>query len=367
MTDDRVYEREVKAAEDKLHEMEEEVNDLKVSYDYSNLKTSFAPYEMQDQIHMMDKMILRKSLKNEWTGHIENYGSFMSFMKEFDTFEKKEGILKEQAMRIVVIERAIKRTNTYIKENRELLPNALLIRESPELFSLAHEYLRKIPSFNSFDKQDYRTAIIRQAMTDLSEENIKKAIDHHVIRLSDVKGLPAAISPATKEEIENYKKSFSVISEAFKEVAPPVKDKDVINTRVTGVSFANPDGTKRQDIIRNLFDKKTPFPVELKRGTYKDKPCIEVRYDEKTLGYVPQAVVDTLTETYDDCPMTAKITEVTGGFEQSTEDGKVTTASFGCKLQIEVELVRNDFKEELKEQEEKEVKTETKEDIDKEM
>lgn len=348
---ERVYEKEVNAALNTLHEMEEKVDDLKVSYGYSELKASFTPYEMQEQIEIMDKMILRKALQNGWTGHMMNYGTFMTVMKNFDTFEKKGNLLKEQAMRIVIVERAIRDVNDYLKGNRELLPKANFIRESPELFSLAHEYLRKIPLFDTFDKQDYRTAIIKQAMLDLKTEDMEKAVTRNVIKAKDLKGLTPVVSSVSKEEMERYKANFEYLSSALLKTKDAATEKDYINTRVVGVTFSNADGTKRQDVIKEMLEAvgknptpADPIPVQLIRGEYKGKPSVSVEWakEGKQIGFVPQDVANTLFDSYPESPLNGMITEITGGFEQRTRDGKVENASLGCSLHIEIGLSKEE-------------------------
>lgn len=69
--------------------------------------------------------------------------------------------------------------------------------------------------------------------------------------------------------------------------------KDTI--KVAGVTFNNPDGTNRQDIIRSLgLGWKT---AKLKQTTFDDERAVEVRISGKLIGYVPRTMLSNpLTE-----------------------------------------------------------------------
>ena len=59
---------------------------------------------------------------------------------------------------------------------------------------------------------------------------------------------------------------------------------------VAGVTFANNDGTKRQDILRNLgFGYKL---AQLVQTTFENERAVEVRIDGNLVGYIPRKYLD---------------------------------------------------------------------------
>ena len=355
MAEEKIYDAKVKEARTHLHKLEEEINDLKVSYDYTSFKSSPKPYEMKDQIALVDKISYGKNEKNGWVAsHIDNYGTFMTMIKAFDLFEKKEAPLKEEACRMLMIERAIRGANDYIKNNRELLPMASLFIEDKEVFGLCQDYLKKVPYFYTFDRQEYRSSIIRQAMCDLKEDDIKKAITNHVIRYKDIERLPDILPfSAPKETIDRYAANIKMAKGAFTSVekANEVKTEETFSVKAVGVTFDNEDGTSRQSILSQMNEDENRS-VTLKRGEYKGKPSVAIIYDKETVGFLSQTTANMLKESYPESPLSASDIEITGGYEKRKANGEVYTAPLGLSLTVHVGLIREDAKEKTAEKEE---------------
>lgn len=344
-----LYDEEKAKAEKTLQDLLREVEDLKVSYNYSEIKQSVVPFQIQEQIQLIDRMRLAKNTKNEWAiSEIKNNGHFMALMQEFDLFEKKETSLQEYAMEVLTIERAIKRANEFLKNNSELVSGFPLV-ENTELFAICHAYLVKVKQFDTFDKQAYRSALIRQAMMakSIPMEKIEQSVKNRVITAKDMPLLEEQVLGVPKEVADHYKEAYAVLASHFAG-AKTVEQKtsasagNVFHKRVVGTTFANDDGAKRQDIIAKMKEEETlPVAVKLLRGEYKGKPAISVWYKEKQIGFLDQTTANAITETYPTEPLHGSISEITGGFEETAINGEKKKASFGLSITIEVELEKS--------------------------
>ena len=347
-----LYDEKRTEAEKKLEEYLQEVEDLKVSYNYSEIKQSNIPFQIQEQIQLIDRMRLAKGTKNEWAiSEIKNNGHFMALLQEFDFFEKKEPQLREYAMEVITIERAIKRANEFLKNNSEVVSGFPLI-ENADLFAICHAYLVKAKQFDTFDKQAYRAALVKQAMLSkgVPTEKIEQGIKNRVITAKDAALLQPTVLGVSKEASDHYKEAYAVISSHFANASKQEEKKttdatkEVFHKRVVGTTFANEDGTKRQDIILAMKEENDalPIPVDLVRGEYKGKPSISVSYHGKQVGFLDQTTANAITETYPENALHGYIEEISGGdFEKTSVDGEKKKASFGLAIAVEVELTKD--------------------------
>ena len=82
---DSLYNTKKEEAENVLKQLLDEANDLKVSYNYSEIKSSNIPFLLQEQIQLIDRMSLSKNMKNEWAiSDIKNNRHFMALMQDFE-------------------------------------------------------------------------------------------------------------------------------------------------------------------------------------------------------------------------------------------------------------------------------------------
>lgn len=72
----------------------------------------------------------------------------------------------------------------------------------------------------------------------------------------------------------------------------------VIDTKVSGVTFANEDGTERQMILKEAVSEESLGEVELIQYSYNGKPAIKVLYDGMCIGNVPQNRVDSIADVF---------------------------------------------------------------------
>ena len=64
--------------------------------------------------------------------------------------------------------------------------------------------------------------------------------------------------------------------------------------KIAGVTFDNEDGTKRQDLLKNLYDHflDQPFVVQANHTTYENEPAIQLISNGHIIGWIPKTDVD---------------------------------------------------------------------------
>jgi hypothetical protein len=106
----------------------------------------------------------------------------------------------------------------------------------------------------------------------------------------------------------------------------PLLDTVTFPTKIAGVTFRNKDGTKRQDLIKQLNPDE---PLILKRepdNPYGDTAIAIYNSSGQQLGYIPSG--DYLLAKHMDMgdKVSAKVLEVTGGFSYKK--------NYGCNIQV---------------------------------
>ena len=74
-----------------------------------------------------------------------------------------------------------------------------------------------------------------------------------------------------------------------------------VETRIAGVSFANDDGSSRQDALAEIEHQGGALPITLKRKPKNrfDPNAIAVFHEDKQIGYVPRQLAEELAPIID--------------------------------------------------------------------
>lgn len=107
-------------------------------------------------------------------------------------------------------------------------------------------------------------------------------------------------------------------------------------TKVIGVTYPNPDGSNRQDIIASCR-RDTPIRLESEPTNAYDPNAIAVKVATEPgkvqqVGYIPKELAKTIAPLMQGESLMARIVSITGGFE--TWDGEI--AALGLVIVIEV-------------------------------
>ena len=133
----------------------------------------------------------------------------------------------------------------------------------------------------------------------------------------------------------SYKEKLDAICKALGRSSLYTADYDL---SLKGVTFANDDGTSRQQILANLAEYVRSHPgepVSLDVVPYTftpeigdPEPAMRVEWEGKTLGNLAKGVAIECAETLVRPVYSADLCDITGGFEGG---------SYGCKIRLHIE------------------------------
>lgn len=326
-----MYNEKSAEVKNKLEAMEQQILDLKTSYNYAGLKEGFTPFQMQTQTQMIDRFNLAKNLHNDWIGKFKNYGEFVGVLQEFDTFDKKAAELREKACMVLEIAGATQKYNDYLRSHKEYAPKSNYMPVNKELSMLAKDYLMKAPQIADFIRANYRQTIIKEALLDLSAEDIKKALSKHLIKPSEIQTMDLTV---TQGNVENYRTNLKICQQMFQLHGNQATDR--FTTTLVGVSFSNDDGTNRQTLLAELaaVSKNRQVTLSLLPSVYRDQPAFAVQYNNQTIGFLSQDLANKLSSAYDGHKITPELIRVTGG----------NGYTYGCEIAVCVDMQRTNQK-----------------------
>ena len=118
--------------------------------------------------------------------------------------------------------------------------------------------------------------------------------------------------------------------------AQPAKQKyNYVNFRVAGVTFKNEDGSDRQTILRHIKFQDPPYitdpdnvDIEIKHFEYQGEPAYRCVVNGYTIGNVPKAQVQEVTDAIEHGAIVSGF-NVTGG---GTKDGE--KLNYGCDIAL---------------------------------
>lgn len=131
-----------------------------------------------------------------------------------------------------------------------------------------------------------------------------------VIKSSNVKSVKSNDDGFNSDEDEDDNDTYSsseTFDVQFRDL-PPMTTLEKQNAytrrlRVAGVTFKNKDGSDRQELIKKLFNRKSPFDtnlvLDLEEFEYDGAPAYYVILNGETLGTVPADMVKFIKTSYD--------------------------------------------------------------------
>ncbi len=259
----------------------------------------------------------------------------INFFKGIIELRKKTDIILENANIVVRASSLAKSINEFVDESPYLSAD-LKINENERIANIAKDCLKKMPEFPSLMTKDFKISFVESCINSLSEDSLKIIVKTGYISKNDMNNIRLTGSKKYEENINFLQKEFGLDE--------LVNEHHII--RLAGTSKDNPDGTKRQDILKQMAETKDEITLKCTKGIFKPEVgkelnSVEVSWNKKIAGYVPQAVVDQMWEKYEDPDFKADFKQIVGG-------GSV---NYGCEVDLGV---IGKEKEEVKKNEEEE-------------
>ena len=268
----------------------------------------------------------------------------ITFFRSIIDLRKNINDILEDASVVVRAGGIAKDINNHVDDS-PFLPNNLKINENDRLMDLAKNCLEKLPEYPSLMTSAFRISFLESCIENLTADGLKMIIKTGYMNVKDMENIRLNGSDKYEENILFLQKEFGI--------------EDLIrehhNIRLAGTSKKNEDGTSRQEILKKLSEvqKDTDASINLSCEKGKFKPevgkevnSVAVNWNDKTLGYVPQAVVDQMFDKYEDPQFKAKSPKVIGG-------GSV---NYGCE--VDLGIVGKEINKEEKKTEDNEVEKE---------
>lgn len=259
----------------------------------------------------------------------------ISFLLGFVDVRKEMDSILDGASYVASAEKKAKEINELV-EKSPYLPSNLKISTDNFIFDVARECLKVLPNYPSLMNRSFKKAYVESCIESLSVAGLQKLVASKMITANDIGVVKASGS-------EEYKEKMNALREMFGN-APLYYEKH--NIKVVGTSFKNEDGTERQSLLKALKNSSNQ-ELTTANGVWNPSPGVEknkveIQWDSKVIGFVPQGTVDEMFTKYDTPEFEANLKEITGGGD----------VSYGCNVELGVVA-----KEYAKTEETEEVKT----------
>jgi hypothetical protein len=349
-----LYEENQNKAVVELTRRKQKIMDLKGSYGYADLVSGISPFLIQQQTDLLNRLQLAKEMGSGLIGPFLSYGDFTAFLQRFDLFDKTAAKLKEVASEIIEIGNYTHATNQFILANRAFLPvsDQKLLPENEKLYSLAKDYLTKAPMIQTFKRQNMRQTIIREALTDLKQTDIDRALKGHLILPDEIRDMSHMVD-LTGDRAKNFESNLAYVSEKLglkKEKAPYQE----VHSKVKGVTFPNEGSDISRQIILGQMEeyaKTHPIYLNLYKTTFEGEPAYKVFWGHdknviEQIGWLDANLSKQLDHMYQDQKIPVVFDRITGGGVD--QDGR--SISRGCEITLRLPLAKEETKEVAKEE-----------------
>ena len=214
--------------------------------------------------------------------------------------------------------------NTYVKEN-PFLPDTLLLPEDFLEMNMAKEYLEIMPLYSKLYTNEMKQKLAVSALSSFPFEQLKD------IPNSFCEYIYASCEDFPVNGNETYEQNMNKLRRFLKDqrtASLQQETEEVIVCKLKGVTFDNEDGTKKQNILKEMqeeYPKEIP-PITLEKWSYHYEPAVRVLWNGKCIGNLPADVAKDIHDRYREYILQGKVLEVTGGGD----------IYYGAKIEVHV-------------------------------
>lgn len=239
-------------------------------------------------------------------------------------FRKKKNDVLDSADKVMQVKNLADEVNELVASN-PYLPRTLCIDYDRNLGDLAERCIETLPKYDALLSKKFRNRFTEFCIESLPNEELDQLVAAKVIQAKNLDMISPTGSDVYEQRLRHVCALLGRESIAIAEY----------NHKLKGVSFANEDGTNRQDILKEIDEAvKRGEKIELTAEQYTyvpdvgdSEPAIKVLWKDKTIGNISRSVVkDILDKT--DSPISIVV-----DFESLTGGGSVT---YGCDVNVEV-------------------------------
>lgn len=251
-------------------------------------------------------------------------------------FRNKDKELLESADFIMQAKLKADEINELVTENY-YLPSHLKIKSDTYVESLAKECLEQIPHYQGLMTKKFRNRFTESCIESLPNEELDKLVMNHLIKTEHLD----MISPIGTKEYEDHLSHLCHVLNHNEIIVASYKQ------TLKGTSFDNEDGTKRQDILKDLEEAvKQNKSIKLAAEQYlyvpevgKEEPAIRISWNGKTIGNIAKDVVFDILSKYKNPEFKVDLKEITGGnhtVESLNSAKPAQNIYYGCNVDLKV-------------------------------
>ena len=248
--------------------------------------------------------------------------------------------------------------NALVDENI-YLPGSLKIQADSFLNTLAKECIKEIPKYKSLLSKKFRNRFTESCIESLPAEELDKLVMNHLIKTEHLD----MISPIGTKEYEDHLSHLCHVLNHNEIIVASYKQ------TLKGTSFDNEDGTKRQDILKELEEaikQNGAKAAKLTAEQYlyvpevgKEEPAIRISWNGKTIGNIAKDVVFDILNKYKNPEFKVELKEITGGNHTCEPLNSAKPAQniyYGCNVDLKVYSIspHRDMENNIPEQKENE-------------
>lgn len=284
------------------------------------------PFEFLNANQLCEKLLLYHKLEKKPKMKFGSVDEVIVFYRNLIQFDRKTEQLLEDAAFIANVGSVAKELNEYVCTS-PYLGNNYCVQPNIEVINIAQKCLLELPQFPKLRTKEFRWNFIESAILSLEMEELNDLVTRHIIKPADIDNI------SLNENVLGYHEKIEYLCKLLNRDKPIAAS---YNLKLKGVTFANLDGSSRQENLESLMkyaeENAGEIPLRAESYTYvpeigNPEPAIRIYWGEKEIGNIAKDVAEEITNKYKNPQFTATLEKISGG-----ENG----LNFGCLINLNI-------------------------------
>lgn len=287
-----------------------------------------APFEFISAINVCEMLDAYNDKENGTKMRYESADDAAMIYNKIVGFKQKKDIVLDNADAIVEVGKIADEINEMVSSDA-YLPDSLKVAKDDVVFDFAERVISMASEYTKNLSKEFRDNFTESCLKSLPKSELDKLVSSKVIREIHLDNIPVTGSKAYED---NYR---HLCVDIFNKTEVSIGKYE---QKLVGVTFENPDGVKRQDLLKEIQTKiknNEPVVVTATLGKYKpelgpEEPSVEIKWDNKTIGFLNKESARQIEEKSNKpIVLEASVKEVTGGDK----------AIYGCNILVDVKAM----------------------------
>lgn len=289
---------------------------------------STMPFQFLNATQLCRKLQLFESLEKKPHMFFSTVDEAKVFYKNLISFKSQSAKLLEDAAYMAQVGDVAEQIN-HLAKNDPYLGPAYQVLPNMEIINLAKQCLTEIPQYPRMLTKAFRYNYIESCILSLNTSELEWLCKANIIKSEDIDHI------SLTESYNDYAEKIGFLCRHFNRDAPI---RQTFQVKLKGVTFANEDGSSRQDYLRELksiLDINPEADIKLRAESYtyvpetgSPEPAIRILWEDKCIGNIPKDMAADLLEKFNNPQYTADFVCLTGYQSDSY--------SIGCQIHLNV-------------------------------